>query len=265
MDIDSPCSNFLHQIHFSGNDSKFQESPLLWSDRQLWVVIVAHAPECRRDTDERIPTTAIWPWLQITEWHGPGRPLTGGHHTRRWPLTRRTPATAETKQLEDTHFPCGWAIHGRREEGVRWFCCSRSLSFQFIVGKNHGSSHCAVVLCTSGMSTSSMLLLRSDPLIQGGWWVHLAVVNSRRRNLITPFTITSQPPRGLDTRLGNCCRRKCSLKLTLSGTGTETRETTKAFRPMQGHSTYAVPLWGWNLVAERVHTHKQSMYLWLKK
>lgn len=91
-----------------------------------------------------------------------------------------------------------------------------------------------------------------------GWGVHLAVVNSRRRNLITPFTITSQPPRGLDTRLGNCCRRKCSLKLTSPGSGTETRETTKAFRQMQDHSTYDVPLWGRNLVAYRVHTHKHT-------
>lgn len=64
---------------------------------------------------------------------------------------------------------------------------------------------------------------------------HLAVVTSgsRRRNLITPFTITSQPLRGIDSRLGNCCRHKCSLKLTLPGTGAETKETTKAFRQTQ--------------------------------
>lgn len=253
MDLDFPWSNTFYQIHFSCNDSKFQESPLFWPDRWLRVVIVAHTPEC-------ILTTANWPWPQITAWHRPGKPLTGGRHTRRWPLTHRTAAKAETKQLEDTHFPCGWAIHGRREGGA--------LVFQFSVHCWKESRVLTLSRCSLYLRHVHLQHVAAEEwsFDSGGWGLHLAVVNSRRRNLITPFTITSQPPRGLDTRLGNCCRRKCSLKLTSPGTGTETRETTKAFRQMQDHSTYDVPLWGRNLVAYRVHTHKHTnkVYIWLK-
>lgn len=134
------------------------------------------------------------------------------------------------------------------------------LGFQFLVHCWKESRALTLSRCSLHMSTSSTLQLRSDPLIRGGG--NLAVVNSRRRNLITPFTITSQPPRGLDNRLGNCGWRKCSLKLTWPGTGAESKETTKAFRRVQEHSTSNVPPWGQNLVAYRTHnhTHFQSFH-----
>lgn len=127
----------------------------------LWVVIVAHGPGRREDTDECI----LILWLQIAAWHRPGTPLTGGNYTRRWPLT-----TGQQRRLKQNnlkrHSLSLWLSHPWQEEGDALVLLLPG--FQFLVHCWKESQVLTLSRCSLCMSTSSMLLLRSDPLILGG-------------------------------------------------------------------------------------------------